>query len=70
MKNISKDGFLSLHIPYPQLKEQTAIANALSDVDALINELEKLIAKKTGHQNRHHAAAAHRQNPPPPIHPL
>jgi type I restriction enzyme S subunit len=26
--------------------EQTAIANALSDVDALINELEKLIAKK------------------------
>ncbi|EGR2426824.1 restriction endonuclease subunit S [Vibrio cholerae] len=28
------------------LKEQTAIANALSDVDALIQELEKLIAKK------------------------
>ncbi|MEB5515272.1 restriction endonuclease subunit S [Vibrio cholerae] len=27
-------------------KEQTAIANALSDVDALISELEKLIAKK------------------------
>ena len=27
-------------------KEQTAIANALSDVDALIGELEKLIAKK------------------------
>lgn len=30
----------------PSLKEQTAIANALSDVDALISELEKLIAKK------------------------
>lgn len=30
----------------PPLKEQTAIATALSDVDALINELEKLIAKK------------------------
>lgn len=30
----------------PTKKEQTAIANALSDVDALLNELEKLIAKK------------------------
>lgn len=33
-------------IPVPPLKEQTAIATALSDVDALINELEQLIAKK------------------------
>ncbi len=31
---------------FPPKKEQTAIANALSDVDALISELEKLIAKK------------------------
>lgn len=31
---------------YPTKKEQTAIANALSDVDSLISELEKLIAKK------------------------
>ncbi len=30
----------------PPLSEQTAIANALSAVDALISELEKLIAKK------------------------
>lgn len=30
----------------PPKKEQTAIANALSDVDALISELEKLVAKK------------------------
>jgi type I restriction enzyme S subunit len=30
----------------PSLKEQTAIATALSDVDALMNELEQLIAKK------------------------
>ena len=30
----------------PSHQEQTTIANALSDVDALINELEKLIAKK------------------------
>ena len=35
-----------LLLPLPPEKEQTAIANALSDVDALINELEKLIAKK------------------------
>lgn len=34
-------------IPLPSAKEeQTAIANALSDVDALITELEKLITKK------------------------
>jgi len=33
-------------VAYPQKKEQTAIANALSDVDALISELKKLIAKK------------------------
>ncbi len=33
-------------IAVPLSDEQTAIANALSDVDALINSLEKLIAKK------------------------
>src|SRR5690606_9997801 len=33
-------------IPVPAKSEQTAIANALSDVDVLISELEKLIAKK------------------------
>ncbi|MCQ8105299.1 restriction endonuclease subunit S [Methylomonas sp. SURF-2] len=33
-------------IALPSTQEQAAIANALSDVDALINELEKLIAKK------------------------
>ena len=37
----------NLLIPLPPTKaEQTAIANALSDTDALINSLEKLIAKK------------------------
>lgn len=30
----------------PKLEEQTVIANALSDIDALIDELEKLIYKK------------------------
>ncbi len=37
---------LSFPLPIPPKKEQTAIANALSDIDALITELEKLIAKK------------------------
>src|SRR5690554_5562944 len=37
--------FLNVAIPSKE-NEQTAIANALSDVDALISELEKLIAKK------------------------
>jgi type I restriction enzyme S subunit len=55
VENISTGGaqpFLSLSqisrlkIASPKSEEQTAIANALSDVDALINELEKLIAKK------------------------
>ena len=36
----------SYPIGLPPKKEQTAIANTLSDVDALICELEKLIAKK------------------------
>lgn len=35
-----------IKLPLPPKEEQTAIANALSDVDALLTELEKLIAKK------------------------
>ncbi len=38
--------FRNLHIPLPILPEQTAIANALSDADALIQSLTHLIAKK------------------------
>ncbi|MEX5869427.1 restriction endonuclease subunit S [Providencia hangzhouensis] len=41
----NRDLFL-IKVALPTKKEQTAIANALSDVDALISELEKLIAKK------------------------
>jgi type I restriction enzyme, S subunit len=36
----------SLLIPIPPLPEQTAIANALSDIDDLINTTQALIAKK------------------------
>ena len=39
----------SIQLSFPDnKKEQTAIANALSDVDALLTSLEKLIAKKRG----------------------
>ncbi len=38
--------FRKLKIPVPPIEEQRAIATALSDVDALIAALDKLIAKK------------------------
>lgn len=44
--NLSKMDFLSCPIVCPPLPEQKAIATALSNVDALIQKLEKLIAKK------------------------
>ncbi|MCX8730285.1 restriction endonuclease subunit S [Gilliamella sp. B2969] len=45
-KRISRGSLGKIPVVYPEPKEQTAIANALSDVDLLITELEKLIAKK------------------------
>lgn len=45
--DLNHNDFYSIPIPLPQTKaEQTAIAAALSDADALITSLEKLIAKK------------------------
>ncbi|GAB1257641.1 hypothetical protein NBRC116494_21430 [Aurantivibrio plasticivorans] len=44
--NLNTDLIKTISVPFPDEQEQTAIANALSDVDALINELEKLISKK------------------------
>lgn len=45
--NINGQKLKTYPIPVPpHIDEQTAIANALSDVDALLMELEKLIAKK------------------------
>lgn len=41
-----KDDVKSIFIPLPPLPEQTAIATALSDMDALIAQTEKLIEKK------------------------
>ncbi len=46
MKNISKASLFAVLIPFPHHSEQTAIATALNDADALITQLEKLIAKK------------------------
>ncbi len=47
IKTITKEALSSFQIPLPPTKtEQTAIANALNDADALITQLEKLIAKK------------------------
>ncbi|MFK8494428.1 restriction endonuclease subunit S [Aeromonas hydrophila] len=45
-KRISRGALGQLLMPYPSLDEQTAIANVLSDSDALIDALEQLIAKK------------------------
>jgi type I restriction enzyme S subunit len=45
MKNISKGALLSLSLPYPTVEEQTAIATALSDMDAEIAALEARLAK-------------------------
>ncbi|WP_415886177.1 restriction endonuclease subunit S [Providencia rettgeri] len=45
--NINQDSLKDIYLVYPSSKkEQTAIANALSDIDLLISELEKLITKK------------------------
>lgn len=46
MKHINVGDMLHFIVPVPKKNEQTAIANALSDVDGYIESLEKLIAKK------------------------
>ena len=44
--HITNTAFKLVAIPMPEIEEQRAISAALSDVDALIAGLEKLIAKK------------------------
>ena len=44
--HISSNNLSTIQIPQPPLTEQTAIANALSDMDAVISQTEKLIEKK------------------------
>lgn len=44
--HLPRDKFLTIPIPVPPNEEQHAIATVLSDVDALLEELDRLIAKK------------------------
>ncbi len=44
--NVGQSDLSKVYIPLPPIAEQRAIAAALSDVDALLNGLDKLIAKK------------------------
>jgi type I restriction enzyme S subunit len=44
--NIGQTELRNIQVPLPPLPEQRAIAEALSDIDDLINSLDKLIAKK------------------------
>jgi type I restriction enzyme S subunit len=44
--NLNLEQIGNFKIPLPPLHEQTAIANALSDMDVLISQTEKLIEKK------------------------
>jgi type I restriction enzyme S subunit len=46
MKHINVGDMIQMLMPYPPRIEQTAIATALYDADALLTRLEKLIAKK------------------------
>lgn len=46
IKNLGLGVIRNTCIPLPSPEEQTAIANALSDMDALLDSLEALIAKK------------------------
>ncbi|MBV5307630.1 MAG: restriction endonuclease subunit S, partial [Desulfobulbaceae bacterium] len=44
--DLNHGDFYSIFLPLPPLPEQRAIATALSDVDALLGGLDRLIAKK------------------------
>jgi type I restriction enzyme S subunit len=46
MKHINVGDLLHFLVPTPPLPEQTAIANALSDTDALLSSLDTLLTKK------------------------
>ncbi len=45
-ENLSGGIIKNIILPFPPKEEQTAIANALSDMDGLLSELQNLIAKK------------------------
>jgi len=45
--HLPREKFLQMPMPVPPFPEQSAIATALSDVDALLGALDRLIAKKS-----------------------
>lgn len=49
--NLSAKSVMGFRVPFPTKKEQQAVSNVLSDIDALIENLEKLIAKKEAVRN-------------------
>lgn len=46
MKNISKDRLIEVSIPKPDLEEQKQIAEAICNMDELVDNLTRMIAKK------------------------
>ena len=44
--HLPRDKFIEIPIPLPPVTEQHVVATALSDVDALLGGLDRLIAKK------------------------
>ncbi|MCC6269484.1 MAG: restriction endonuclease subunit S [Dehalococcoidia bacterium] len=58
--NVGQGDLRQIVAALPPRPEQEAIAEALSDADALIESLEQLIAKKLTPQARRHAGVAHR----------
>ncbi len=62
VKHLSHKDIEQMRCPIPPPMEQKAIAEALSDVDALIATLDKKIAKKTPYQTRCNAATFDRQD--------
>ena len=64
--SVRRDMITRMLVPIPPTDaEQRAIAKALSDVDALLGGLERLIAKEARPQTGRHAAAPDRPDPPP-----
>jgi len=48
MVNLNQAALSRLRLPVPSMEEQTAIATTLGDMDALLDGLDRLIAKKRG----------------------
>lgn len=63
MVNLNQDTLARLKIQFPPITEQKAIAAALSDVDALLTGLDRLIAKKRDLKQAAMQQLPHRPDP-------